>query len=295
MLLNWSSRRHGFMLSLLLLRLFASAGAQQDQRARTDPTEADALNAVFTKLGLQVWPPWYSGDPCIGEATDGTAIDDNLSMNPGIKCDCSYQNNTICHITKLRMYALNLSGPIPEELRNLKRLTMLNLAQNYLTGPLPSFLGELAAMEYLSVDINALSGSVPKELGNLTNLISLGFGSNNLNGPLPSELGNLVNLEQLYIDSAGLSGPLPSTFSRLTKMTVLWASDNDFTGQMPDFIGSWVNLAELRFQGNSFQGPLPTTLSNLVNLTSLRIGDIVNGRSSLAFIRNMTSLNTLYP
>jgi len=186
------------------------------------PSSADALNAVFTKLGLQVWPPWYSGDPCIGEATDGTAIDDNPSMNPGIKCDCSYQNNTICHITKLRMYALNLSGPIPEELRNLKRLTMLNLAQNYLTGPLPSFLGELAAMEYLSVDINALSGSVPKELGNLTNLISLGFGSNNLNGPLPSELGNLVNLEQLYIDSAGLSGPLPSTFSRLTKMTVLY-------------------------------------------------------------------------
>ncbi|VAH50830.1 unnamed protein product [Triticum turgidum subsp. durum] len=76
-------------------------------------------------------------------------------------------------------------------------------------------------------------------------------------------------------------------------MKTLWASDNDFTGQIPDYIGTW-NLTDLRFQGNSFQGPLPATLSNLIQLTSLRIGDIVNGSSSsLAFISNMTSLNTL--
>ncbi|TVU15752.1 hypothetical protein EJB05_39290, partial [Eragrostis curvula] len=182
---------------------------------------------------------------------------------------------------------------IPEELRNLTRLTNLDLRQNYLTGPLPSFLGELTAMQYMSLGINALSGSVPKELGNLTNLVSLGFGSNYLNGSLPSELGNLVKLEQLYIDSAGLSGPLPESFSKLTRMKTVWASDNDFTGQIPDYIGSWTNLTELRFQGNSFQGPLPTSLSNLVQLTSLRLGDIVNGSSSLAFISNLTSLNTL--
>ncbi|XP_066383102.1 probable LRR receptor-like serine/threonine-protein kinase At1g56140 [Miscanthus floridulus] len=148
-------------------------------------------------------------------------------------------------------------------------------------------------MQYMSLGINALSGSVPKELGNLANLVSLGFGSNYLNGSLPSELGNLAKLEQLYIDSAGLSGPLPSSFSGLTRMTMLWASDNDFTGQIPDYIGSWTNLTDLRFQGNSFQGPLPATLSNLVQLKSLRIGDIVNGSSSLTFISNMTSLNTL--
>jgi hypothetical protein len=73
-----------------------------------------------------------------------------------------------------------------------------------------------------------------------------------------------------------------------------WASDNDFTGQIPDYIGSWSSLTELRFQGNSFQGPIPATLSNLVQLASLRIGDILNGSSSsLAFLNNLTSLNTL--
>jgi len=37
------------MLSLLLLRLFASAGAQQDQRARTDPTEGMSSLFVITR------------------------------------------------------------------------------------------------------------------------------------------------------------------------------------------------------------------------------------------------------
>ncbi|TVU43247.1 hypothetical protein EJB05_09696, partial [Eragrostis curvula] len=46
-----------------------------------------------------------------------------------------------------------------------------NLMQNYLTGPLPSFIGKFTAMQYLSVAINPLSGPLPKELGNLTNLI----------------------------------------------------------------------------------------------------------------------------
>jgi hypothetical protein len=140
--------------------------------------------------------------------------------------------------------------------------------------------------------INALSGSIPKEFGNLTNLISLGLGSNNFSGPLPSELGNLDKLTGLYIDSAGLSGELPSSFSKLTKVEKLWASDNNFTGKIPDYIGSW-NLTDLRFQGNSFQGSIPATLSKLVQLTNLRIGDIENGSSSLAFISNMTSLSIL--
>ncbi|CAL5014883.1 unnamed protein product [Urochloa decumbens] len=289
--------RHGSASALpmlLLLLLLTSSALAQHATTRTDPVEAAALNAVFAKLGLTASSAWnISGDPCTGAATDGTAIDDNPN-NPAIKCDCSVQNNsTVCHVTKLKIYALNAVGVIPEELENLTGLTNLNLGQNYLTGPLPSFLGKLTAMQYMSLGINSLSGSVPKELGNLTNLVSLSISSNNLNGSLPSELGNLVKLEQLYIDSAGLSGPLPSSLSRLARMKTLWASDNDFTGQIPDYIGSWANLTELRFQGNSFQGPLPTTLSNLVQLTSLRIGDIVNGSSSLAFISNMTSLTTL--
>ncbi|XP_047047656.1 probable LRR receptor-like serine/threonine-protein kinase At1g56140 [Lolium rigidum] len=235
-----------------------------------------------------------SFDPCTGQAANSTNIDP--PFNPGIKCGlCTGTGNTsVCRITRLRIYALDAVGPIPEELWNLTALTNLDLGQNYLTGPLSSLIGELTAIEYINLGINALSGPLPKELGSLTNLLSLSISSNNFSGSLPSELGNLAKLEELYIDSAGFTGPLPSSLSRLTNMKILWASDNDFTGLIPDYIGSWSNLIDLRFQGNSFQGPLPATLSNLGQLTNLRIGDIVNGSSSsLAFITNMTSLITL--
>ncbi|XP_052154248.1 probable LRR receptor-like serine/threonine-protein kinase At1g56130 isoform X2 [Oryza glaberrima] len=281
-------------MALFVLLLLLAALAQAQRAPTTDPIEAAALNTVFAKLGQQAAASWnLSGDPCTGAATDGTPIDDNPNFNPAIKCDCTFQNNTVCRITKLKIYALDVPGTIPQELRNLTRLTHLNLGQNILTGPLPSFIGELTNMQNMTFRINSLSGPIPKELGNLTNLVSLGLGSNKFNGSLPSELGNLDKLQELYIDSAGLSGPLPSSFSKLTRMQTLWASDNDFTEQIPDYIGNW-NLTDLRFQGNSFQGPLPATLSNLVQLTNLVIGDIESGNSSsLSFISNLTSLSTL--
>uniref|UniRef100_A0A0E0KV84 non-specific serine/threonine protein kinase n=1 Tax=Oryza punctata TaxID=4537 RepID=A0A0E0KV84_ORYPU len=229
---------------VLLLLLAAAVVQGQSSATRTDPTEAAALNAVFAKLGQKAPSSWnITGDPCTGRATDGSAIDDT-SFNPAITCDCTFQNNTVCRITKLKIYAVDASGQIPEELRNLTRLTDLNLGQNLLSGPLPSFIGEL------------------------TNMQKIGLGSNHFNGSLPTELGNLIKLQELYIDSAGLSGPLPSSLSKLTRMQILWASDNNFTGQIPDYIGNW-NLTDLRFQGNSFQGPIPAALSNLVQLSSL--------------------------
>ncbi|CAM0902819.1 unnamed protein product [Alopecurus aequalis] len=281
----------------LLLPLLAAV-AQAQQTTTTDPADAAAVNAVFAKLGQKAGTSWnISGDPCTGAATDNTDIDNNPLFKAAIKCELCIAgtgNTSVCRITKLRIYAVDAAGPIPEELRNLTALTNLDVSQNYLTGPLPSFIGELINMQYMSFGINALSGPVPKELGNLTKLVSLSISSNNFSGPLPSELGNLANLQQLYIDSAGLTGPLPSSLSKLTKIQKLWASDNDFTGKIPDYIGSWRSLTELRFQGNSFEGPIPATLSNLGNLTSLRIGDILNGSSSsLAFLNNLTSLNIL--
>ncbi|KAF9587454.1 hypothetical protein IFM89_002635 [Coptis chinensis] len=167
------------------------------------------------------------------------------------------------------------------------------LDQNFLTGPLPAFLGNLSALQTLSVGINALSGTIPPQLGGLRNLRLLAFGSNNFSGSLPPELGSLVSLEQIYMDSAGVSGPIPTTFVNLVNMQTMWASDNAFTGRIPDFIGNWTDLTSLRFQGNSFQGPIPSSYSNLTSLTDLRISDLANVSSSLEFLRNIKNLTVL--
>uniref|UniRef100_A0A0E0PJR0 non-specific serine/threonine protein kinase n=1 Tax=Oryza rufipogon TaxID=4529 RepID=A0A0E0PJR0_ORYRU len=207
---------------------------------------AAALNTILGRWGKKASPEWnISGELCSGFAADKTDWDNYRDINPFIKCDCTFNNNTLCHITRL------------------------NLFRNYLTGPIPSFIGKFTSMQYLSLSFNPLSGLLPKELGNLTNLLSLGISSDNFTGSLPEELGNLTKLQQLYFDSSGFSGPFPSSFSKLQNLKILSASDNVFKGKIPAYLGTMTNLEDIAFHGNSFEGPVPESLSNLTKLTRL--------------------------
>ncbi|KAI3778827.1 hypothetical protein L2E82_08212 [Cichorium intybus] len=258
----------------------------------TDPAEARVINAMFSQWGIAesvvTGMKWnISGEICSGAALDTTNFD-SVAYNPAIKCECNIPNSATCHITKLKVYAMNAVGPIPEGLWTLVYLTNLNLGQNYLTGPLSPSIGNLTRMQWLSLGINALSGQVPPELGQLTDLRSLGIGTNNFNGSLPSELGNLTRLEQIYIDSAGVGGEIPPSFANLRNLQTVWASDNNFTGRIPDFIGNWSQLVALRFEGNSFEGSVPPSFSRLTLLRDLRISGLSNG--TLDFIRDLKSL-----
>uniref|UniRef100_A0A453CQA9 LRR receptor-like serine/threonine-protein kinase n=1 Tax=Aegilops tauschii subsp. strangulata TaxID=200361 RepID=A0A453CQA9_AEGTS len=131
---GWSScLRHGpvLLLPLLLSALCSSWRAAAQAQApppppQTEPTEAAAVNAILGKLGLSAPASWnISGNPCSGAATDDTPLDDNPNFNPAIKCDCTDQNGTLCHVTRLKINSLDAAGPIPEELRNLTHLIKL--------------------------------------------------------------------------------------------------------------------------------------------------------------------------
>ncbi|XP_050145026.1 probable LRR receptor-like serine/threonine-protein kinase At1g56130 isoform X2 [Malus sylvestris] len=258
------------MMRILLLCFLSCFWFQLSftQNATTDPSEVRALNSIFEQWNTQAAPGLWniSGEPCSGSAINGTDI---FAINPAIVCNCSYDNNATCHITKLRVYALNKRGVFPEEFVALRYLT------------------------FLSIGTNSFYGPIPKELGNLKELTYLDIGPNNFSGTLPQELGNLVKLERLYMDSCGLGGEIPSTFAKLTNMQVLWALDNPFSGKIPDFIGNWTQLFSLRLHGNSFEGPIPTSFSQLTSLDELLISDIYNGSSSLDFIKNLKGLTNL--
>ncbi|XP_024046220.1 probable LRR receptor-like serine/threonine-protein kinase At1g56140 isoform X2 [Citrus clementina] len=289
------------LLSLLLLlfaHLFLLIGlsdAQNNTTTTTDPAEVRALNSILQQWDAPAVPLWnISGEPCSGSALNATDSEfESPNNNPAIVCDCTFDNGATCHITKLRVYALNKKGVIPEELVTLQYLTFLKIDQNFFTGPLPSFIGNLSRLMLLSVAHNVFSGPVPRELGNLKELTVLSFGNNNFSGTLPPEIGNLAKLEQLYLNSWGAGGEIPSTFAKLRNMQTLWASDAPFTGKIPDFIGNWTKLKSLRFQGNSFQGPIPSSLSKLASLESLRISDIYNVSSSLDFVMSLKNLTDL--
>ncbi|TYJ25218.1 hypothetical protein E1A91_A07G033700v1 [Gossypium mustelinum] len=266
--------------TLLILGLFQLVSAQQN----TDPNEVAALRTLInywnlgSKINLTI-------DPCNQNAS-WTSED----SNPRVACDCS---SNICHITHLKIYALDIKGEIPKELFELKELMDLNLGQNVLNGSIPAEIGQLSKMQYLSLGINNLTGAVPPELGNLTQLNSLSFSSNNFFGPLPKELGNLTSLQQLYIDSSGVSGAIPEEFANLKSLQILWASDNRLTGKLPEYFGTFTEFRDMRLQGASLEGPIPSSFSALTKLEDLRIGDLRGEASSLDFLDSQTSLSTL--
>ncbi|CAL9773825.1 unnamed protein product, partial [Musa acuminata subsp. burmannicoides] len=83
-----------------LFLAFGRSGAQ----ATTPLSEVAALNAILGRWGRTASatssPAWnISGEPCSGAATDSTNFD-STAFNPAIKCDCSYDNATTCHITQ---------------------------------------------------------------------------------------------------------------------------------------------------------------------------------------------------
>ncbi|XP_050370829.1 probable LRR receptor-like serine/threonine-protein kinase At1g56130 [Argentina anserina] len=280
--------------------IFTSGFGVQAQPA-TYPSEVIALNAIVQKWNLTVnTKQWNTtGDPCSGVAIDeddetGYFYDAN-DYNPFIKCNCSFDSNTTCHITQLKASILDIVAPIPDELYSLTFLQYLNLEKNYLTGPISPSVGNLSRITYLNLGHNDLSGEIPKDIVKLTNLTFLALGTLNLSGSLPPEIGYLTTIQKIFIDNSGLSGEIPPTFANLTNMIQFWATDTNLTGRIPDFIGNWTKLTTLRFQGNSFEGSIPSSLSRLTLLTELRITDVTisNDNSSLGFIKDMLSLDVL--
>uniref|UniRef100_A0A0D9ZWF1 Uncharacterized protein n=1 Tax=Oryza glumipatula TaxID=40148 RepID=A0A0D9ZWF1_9ORYZ len=66
-----------------------------------------ALNTILGRWGKKASPEWnISGELCSGFAADKTDWDYYPNINPFIKCDCTFSNNTLCHITRLGQWRM---------------------------------------------------------------------------------------------------------------------------------------------------------------------------------------------
>ena len=171
-------------------------------------------------------------------------------------------------VTGLFVADNQLTGPIPSELGDLANLQELDVSDNQLTGPIPSELGDLANLQKLDLDYNRLTGPIPPELGNLANLERLFLLSNQLTGPIPPELGNLANLRRLSLAGNQLTGPIPPELGNLANLEWLILV-NQLTGPIPPELGNLANLKRLILTNNQLTGAIPPELSDLANLEEL--------------------------
>ena len=140
----------------------------------------------------------------------------------------------------------------------------LSLASNSkVTGSIPSEIGKLTNLTYVTLLGNQLTGSIPPEVGNLTSLIKLNLGTNQLTGSIPPEIGKLTNLTHLMLNVNQLTGEIPTEVGNMTNLEGLGLAFNQFTGEIPQEVGNLTNLTGLNLYSNQLTGKIPDSICDI--------------------------------
>jgi RHS repeat-associated protein len=251
-----------------------------------DQSEYDALMALYASTQGPNWKSkhgWETADPNVVQSVQGWygIVTDENGHVTNLRIYTNNLNGTIppeieglTYLKELTLASENLlSGPIPIEIGNLQNLTELTLAQNQLTGTIPSQLSKLSKLTYINLITNKLEGNIPPSLGDLTELQTLYLSQNRLSGPIPVELGKLKKLTTLSLSNNQISGNIPPSFGELAELQTLYLVSNRLTGPIPTELSKLSKLVMLMLANNELDGTIPPVLGNLTSLTYLNINN----------------------
>ena len=94
-----------------------------------------------------------------------------------------------------------VSGTIPTEFGNLRKLSEFMMENNTLSGTLPSEIANMEMLEKFTVQDNKISGTLPENMGDIEFLNWWDTFGNKLEGDLPSSIQKLSSLDYLYIQN----------------------------------------------------------------------------------------------
>ncbi|XP_031287269.1 MDIS1-interacting receptor like kinase 2-like [Pistacia vera] len=143
------------------------------------------------------------------------------------------------------------------------------MVQSYLSGSIPSQIGALSKLKFLSLSNNNLTGIIPPKIGSLSNLMRLDLSLNKLGGPILSTIGLLTKLTYLNLSGNNFTGSIDSILGDLTNLEHLNLSSNKLGGLLPPELGNLKNLTLLDLSHSNLIGPIPSTLRHLIHLTFL--------------------------
>jgi hypothetical protein len=176
----------------------------------------------------------------------------------------------VYNMTKLVSFYLTKNTPtwtLSSKIARMTDLKDLYIDQNEnLTGTLPKELGQLKKLVNINVSQTHVSGSIPAEMSGCTALANLMAYKTQISG-IPDNFDQwpALKLIQLY-SNPNLTGPLPASVGNCTKLTSVWFYDCNFTGNVPE---SWANLpstcTQLRIQDNKLKGVVPAAVQKHAN------------------------------
>ncbi|CAD6338301.1 unnamed protein product [Miscanthus lutarioriparius] len=165
------------------------------------------------------------------------------------------------------------NGSIPDSFGDLAALEYLGLNGNALSGRVPpSLSASRACPQSLDLSINDLSGEIPATFAGLTNLTLLNLFRNHLRGEIPEFVGEFPFLEVLQVWDNNLTGSLPPALGRNGRLKTLDVTGNHLTGTIPTDLCAGRNLQLLVLMDNAFFGSIPDSLGDCKTLTRVRLG-----------------------
>ncbi|KAG8386573.1 hypothetical protein BUALT_Bualt03G0162400 [Buddleja alternifolia] len=204
-----------------------------------------------------------------------------LSLNLGInQLSGEFLDTVVSSLTNLKNLYVpfnNFTGPVPRSLTNCTQLQVLDLSSNIFTGNVPyEFCSKtsISVLEKLLLANNYLSGSVPSELALCKNLKTIDLSFNSLNGSIPREIWTLPQLSDVVMWANELTGEIPEGICiNGGNLQTLILNNNFITGTLPKSIVNCSNLIWVSLSSNRLSGEIPSDIGNLVNLAILQLGN----------------------
>jgi Leucine-rich repeat (LRR) protein len=204
-------------------------------------------------------------------------------------------------LSKNKVYTATVHGKkqghhLPQELTKLKNLASLNLEDNKLSGIIPSWMGDFAALSVLNLKKNKLAGTIPTTFQNMHKLHTLNLEYNSLSGDL-QQLKGLNQIQAMLLGNNKITGPLDEdVFVTWEKIQALDMSDNLLTGTLPEKLFALSSLQIVDLHSNDFHGSLPRLVSvnSDVHFLALHENRLSGDLESLLFMEQLEHLDLSY-
>ncbi|TGZ63874.1 hypothetical protein CRM22_006678 [Opisthorchis felineus] len=164
----------------------------------------------------------------------------------------------------------NLQGPLPEELRQLTKLQILDCSKNRIT-ILPDAIGSCTKLVRLLLDYNCI-GELPSSIGCLKELQQLGIKYNRLTR-LPTELAQCQQLTELNIEGNQIVRLPDDLLRKMPSVSSATLSRNAFTGFPTGATGQLMHLEHLSMDYNDLDSVSTNDFLDADHLRSLTLGN----------------------
>ncbi|GKV31128.1 hypothetical protein SLEP1_g39863 [Rubroshorea leprosula] len=244
-----------------------------------------------------------------------------------LNCEMKYNWRPPLDLAYIYMGSCKFGTGFPEWLSLLKTISLIDLSNASISGPLPESIGYmLPKLQGLFLTDNLLNGSIPKSLCNSKYLLFLDlsknmfFGSipncwkndqsfnfidlssNNLSGLFPNTMWQFSSLYVLHLSNNSLHGELHVELKNLTSLMILDLGENKFSGNLASIVGGEIDnhgLKVLRLRGNLVSGYIPLELCSFSQLRILDLaennltGRIPHCFTNFSTMVNATSMDTV--